>query len=249
MNYNLTILFILFVFYSFGGWLVETLYCYYETKKLVNRGFLIGPICPIYGSGCLLIILLLNKYVDDPIALFVMAIVICSILEYFTSYIMEKLFKARWWDYSDKKYHINGRICLDNIFAFGILALLMMYVLNPFILKMLALVKMKILNIAAIIIFLIFLVDFCVSLNIISSFKKTASSIKKDDTMEITKKVRSILMKRGGLYKRLVSAFNFKASENLIINLKRKVKTKAKQAKEKISLETKNLKKRKIKER
>ena len=86
--------FLLFLFYSFLGWVLEMVVCSIADKKVVNRGFLIGPYCPIYGSGCLLIISLLHKYQDDPFTLFIMAIIVCSLLEYFTSYIMEKLFKG-----------------------------------------------------------------------------------------------------------------------------------------------------------
>ena len=227
MEYSIGMLFLLFIIYSFLGWCMEMVVCYFATRKWVNRGFLIGPICPIYGWGCLLIILLLKRYVDDPLVLFVMSMVLCSLLEYYTSYLMEKLFKARWWDYSHKKYNINGRICLDNILAFGILGLLMMYFINPFVVKMLGFVSTKVLNIVAIVIFVIFLVDNIVSLKVISGFKKVAKSIHKDSTEEITKKVREILSSQGKLYRRLVSAFDFEASEKLIKNFKERVKATA----------------------
>ena len=129
---KICLLFLLFMTYSFIGWLMEVTCKLIETKKIINRGFLIGPYCPIYGWGCLLITMLLNKYVDDPLVLFVMAIIICSILEYVTSYLMEKLFKARWWDYSKRRFNINGRICLETMVPFGLLALFIMYFINPF---------------------------------------------------------------------------------------------------------------------
>ena len=102
--------FLLFISYSVIGWIMETILKTIEYKKFVNRGFLIGPYCPIYGCGALLMTFLLQGYAEDPIVLFVFNIIICSILEYSTSYIMEKIFKARWWDYSYTKYNINGRI-------------------------------------------------------------------------------------------------------------------------------------------
>ena len=116
--------FILFMFYSFIGWIIEIINEIITEKRYVNRGFLVGPYCPIYGFGTIFMITLLTRYLDDFIVLFIMSVVICSLLEYFTSYIMEKMFKARWWDYSDKKFHINGRICLSNCIAFGVLGLL-----------------------------------------------------------------------------------------------------------------------------
>ena len=115
MDYSISMLFILFMTYSILGWCMEMLVCFHDTKKLVNRGFLIGPYCPIYGWGGVAIIILLNRYYDDPIILFVMSMFICSLLEYFTSYIMEKLFKARWWDYSHKKYEQHNNLIIHNI--------------------------------------------------------------------------------------------------------------------------------------
>ncbi len=222
--------FVLFIIYSFLGWCMEMIVCYILTKKMVNRGFLLGPICPIYGCGCLIITMLLNGYLDDPLVLFVMAIVLCSLLEYFTSYAMEKLFKARWWDYSDKKYHINGRICLENSVAFGVLGVLLSYVINPFVVKMLGYVPTNIFNIIGIILCLIFVVDYAVSFKVISGFTKVANTIKKDNTEEITKKVRAILTKQGFLYRRLISAFDFKASEFLLKSITTKVVNETKKA-------------------
>lgn len=206
------------------GWCMEMMVCYYASKKWVNRGFLIGPICPIYGYGCLIITVLLKRYLDDPIVLFVMAVVLCCILEYFTSYLMEKLFKARWWDYSDRKFNLNGRICLENAILFGVLGLLLSYVINPFVVKMLGFIPTMVFNIFAIFLLVVFLVDNTISLKIISGFTKVAKTIRKDSTEEITKKVKEILVKQGYLYNRLVSAFNFKASEKLINDIKSKIK-------------------------
>lgn len=210
--------FVLFIIYSFFGWCLEMVACSISTKKIVNRGFLLGPICPIYGCGCLLITVLLKGYLNDPIVLFVMAFVLCLLLEYFTSYIMEKLFKARWWDYSDRKYNLNGRICLDNGVAFGILGLLLSYVINPFVVKMLSYIPLNVFNIVGVVLLVVFVVDYAVSFKIIRGFSKVAKNItiKKDNTEEITKKVRSILTKEGFLYRRLISAFDFKASEMLL---------------------------------
>lgn len=227
--------FVLFIIYSFMGWCLEMVVCYFASKKWVNRGFLLGPICPIYGWGCLIITILLKRYLNDPIALFVMAVVLCSILEYYTGYIMEKLFKARWWDYSDRKFNLNGRICLGNSILFGALGLLLSYVINPFIIKVLGFIPTLVFNIVAIVILVLFIIDNIVSFKVISGFTKVAKIIKKDSTEEITKKVREILIKQGYLYRRLVSAFNFQASEKLIQNIKDKVKEETLKAKKKIA--------------
>ena len=241
---TLALYFLLFIIYSFLGWGMEMVYCYYCTKKWVDRGFLIGPICPIYGVGCLGISILLNKYYDDPIVLFLTTAFVCSLLEYFTSYIMEKLFKARWWDYSDKKYNINGRICLEIIGAFGVLGLLLTNEIHPFIMNILGHIDSSFLNFIALVIFAIFVVDIAVSVKIISGFKSVAKSVRKDSTEEITKKIREKLMKQGGLYKRLVNAFNFEASEKLLKEVRQRIKETTSKAKDKID---KQIKKKKTK--
>ena len=115
---------LIFFIYGIAGWVMESTMISIKNKKFVNRGFLIGPICPIYGYGVVFVSLFLKKYQDDIIATFVMSIIICGVLEYFTSYFMEKFFHARWWDYSKKKFNINGRICLENLFLFGIASIL-----------------------------------------------------------------------------------------------------------------------------
>ena len=216
--------FLLFMIYSFFGWVMEMVVCSIFDKKVVNRGFLVGPYCPIYGSGCILIISLLFKYKNDPFTLTVMAILICGLLEYFTSYIMEKLFKARWWDYSNRRFNINGRICLETLVAFGALALLLTYVINPFFVGILDSVNDVLLIVISMLLLVVFIVDMIISLKVISGFKKVARSVNKDNTEEITKKVKELLLERNWLYKRLVGAFDFKASERLLKELHKKAK-------------------------
>ena len=242
MNYSLSMLFIIFMFYAIVGWIVECIDVLVCIKKLMNRGFLIGPYCPIYGAGCLIFILTLPKYLNDPVVLFILATTICSVMEYVTSWLMEKIFKARWWDYSHKKFNLNGRICLNNMFSFGAGALFVMYVSHPLLFPILEKIPSNILNIIAIILFIIFATDIIISFKVISNFKNVAKSIKKDSTEEITKKVKENLISRGGLYKRLVSSFDFEASDNLLSNLKARVKNEKVKAKKKIADEKKKIK-------
>lgn len=221
---NVFTYFMLFFIYAILGWIIETTLVSIEKRKFVNRGFLIGPYCPIYGFGGLAITILLKNYTKDPIVLFLMAVIICETLEYFTSYIMEKIFKARWWDYSAKKYNINGRICLETVVPFGILGCLVMYVLNPITFKYLNMLSNSMLNIISAICFTIFITDNIVSYNVISSFTKTVKTINvgkiKDNTEEITKKVREVLIGKSFFNKRLMEAYP---------NLQAKIKEKARQ--------------------
>ena len=200
--------FLLFLIYSIIGWLIEVVNVSWIEKRFVNRGFLMGPYCPIYGVGGLLSYLLLRKYLDDPLALFMMSILIFSVLEYVTSYLIEKLFKARWWDYSNKKYNINGRICLETMIPFGLLGCFAMYVLNPVLISMLEAIPNIVSIILSIVLFIWFIIDVCISFKVIINFKNLAFSIKKDSTEEITKRVREVLYKKSVLGRRLVNAFS-----------------------------------------
>ena len=206
MLYTIEKFIVLFFIYAIFGWLMEVTCKLIEKKKFINRGFLIGPYCPIYGWGAILITILLKKYINDPIALFVMAIVICSILEYLTSYFMEKLFHARWWDYSQRKFNINGRICLRTMIPFGLLGCFMMYISNPFILGIVEKVPENILLISCIFLVLIFMVDNIISLQIINNVKVTGKAIK-DNTEEITEQVKTLLRKKSILHRRLMNAY------------------------------------------
>ena len=129
---NLIKYILLFFFYSAGGWLLESIYCSIGEKRIVNRGFLTGPLCPIYGTAALVMtILIYNPFKDRPLIIFILGIVLCDIVEYFTSYIMEKLFSARWWDYTYELLNIKGRICLKHTLYWGIISVAFVRVLHP----------------------------------------------------------------------------------------------------------------------
>lgn len=199
--------FLIFIIYSMVGWLLEVILSLIQKHKFVDRGFLLGPYCPIYGWGALLITSLLKNYLSNFIVIFILATVICMILEYITSFLMEKIYKTRWWDYSQMKYNINGRICLETAIPFGIGALIIMYIVHPCILFTLGMLSDSTIIIISCIVFVIFLVDNVISFNVISKFKNTQLKLKKDNTEEITAKVRNYLMEQSKLTKRLSNAF------------------------------------------
>ena len=207
MKFDIRIVFLLFIIYSFIGWVIEVIDAYIKTGKFVNRGFLIGPYCPVYGIGCTLMIILLSKYLDDIVVLFFMCIVTFSILEYMTSFAMEKLFKARWWDYSNKRFNINGRICLETMIPFGLGGVFVMYVVNTVIMYVLTSMPDILLTIFSIVIGILYTLDLCVSVKVISNLKMTARNIKKDSTIEITRKVKEILSNKNYIKRRLIKAF------------------------------------------
>lgn len=200
------LLFMIFITYSFIGWLIEMISVGTLQKKIVNRGFLIGPYCPIYGLGSVFITLLLDTDKNDLFGIFVKAVFICAVLEYLTSLIMEKLFRTRWWDYTDRKFNINGRICLETMIPFGIGGCILVYIVSPTMINVYNWFPPNVLTILSIILLIIFASDMVISLNIINSVKNTFNNSKKDSTEEITNKVRKVLVD-SYLCSRLIKAF------------------------------------------
>ncbi len=209
MLYTISFWYLLFLLYSIIGYIAEVVSCSITLKKIVlNRGFLIGPYLPIYGFGCLIMVWLLFRYEDDLLVLFIMSAFFCTVLEYFTSLLMEKLFKLRWWDYSNRKFQINGRVCLDNALLFGLGGILVVKVLHPFLSGVVYLLPSSITIWLAIILFFIFLFDFVESSYIIVRLKINVDNyIHKDATRKIKQEVLKAIRKHTTLTSRLLKAF------------------------------------------
>lgn len=123
---------LLFFFYSAAGWFVESLYRSIGEKRIINSGFLTGPMCPIYGTGALvMIVFLYNPFKDNLLAVFLLGMVLCDVVEYITSVLMEVLFHARWWDYTHEFMNLNGRICLKHTLYWGIASIAFVKLLHP----------------------------------------------------------------------------------------------------------------------
>lgn len=120
-----------FFVYAFLGYLCEVAYCSILQRKLVNRGYLYMPICPIYGCGAVIILLSMMPLYDMWYLVLILGILLTSSLEYLTSYVMELIFHMRWWDYSERKFNIKGRVCLRNSLMFGALVMLVVYGIQP----------------------------------------------------------------------------------------------------------------------
>ncbi len=132
-NTNLYYLLFYFVLFSFLGWLMETVRVSIKNKKYINRGFANGPYCPIYGFGMCFVVIFLSDLKDNIPLLFVSGVILTTTLEYVTAYLLEVIFKAKWWDYSYKKFNLKGRICLDISIAWGILSVIMIEWVIPLI--------------------------------------------------------------------------------------------------------------------
>lgn len=215
--------------YSFCGWIIEMIYVGVSQKKIINRGFLLGPYLPIYGVAGILMTFILNFYINYPLFLFLNAIIIGSIVEYFTGYAMEKIFKAKWWDYKDVPFNLNGRICLQNSILFGILGTILVYYINPFLYSCLNQIPHPILYFISGLLLSLFVIDTIISCNIIKQLKLTASALKKDYTDEMSHKVREALASKNWSFRRILNAFpNF-----TFLNIKKMLKKQAKLIKEK----------------
>ena len=124
-----------FFLFAILGWILETFYSFYALGHFTKRGFLYGPLCPIYGFGALMLIIFLSKYKRNSIKLFVYSAIVFSLFEYVVSYALDALFALKWWDYTNEFFNLNGRISIFYSFAWGIIAILFINHVYPFIKK------------------------------------------------------------------------------------------------------------------
>lgn len=177
-----------FVIYSFFGWLLESLYKSFYEKKFINSGFLAGPFCPIYGYGALIMYLLLNRFSNNLILLFISAFIVLSIFEYFVGVILEALFNTKYWDYSNYKFNIKGRVCLLNSMYWGILGVIFIKLIHPAIQGLESKIPFEILKIATIVCVLYILIDTIVTIVKILKINKKIADLDK-----ITEKIHEIV--------------------------------------------------------
>lgn len=181
-------LFLYFFIYSIIGWSAEMIYCRIYDGKWSDRGFLYGPYCPIYGCGGLIVIIFLEPFANNKIAVFLLALVLTSVLEYVTSYLMEKIFDAKWWDYSDKPLNINGRVYILNSILFGLFGLILTYIIHPYIKVIINYIPDSFVQYIVLLTMIILSVDFTLTLNSLLDFKE---KLKELESIKETMKERS----------------------------------------------------------
>lgn len=133
-----------FFLFAILGWCMETIYSFIVLGHFTNRGFLYGPLCPIYGYGALILIIFLGKYRNNSLKLFIYSAIIFSIFEYIASYILEVLFHSYWWDYTNDFFNLNGRISIFYSLAWGIIAIIFVGHMYPFLKKKINIILSKI---------------------------------------------------------------------------------------------------------
>lgn len=164
VDYTLENLILLFFVFGVFGWIWEVNYRLFNHGVFVNRGMLHGPIIPIYGVGGLLIIILLKRFRENPLKLFISAFLVCGIVEYGTSFLLEKLFSMSWWNYNGYFLNINGRICLEGLLVFGLGGWVATYYTAPILNNVFNKIKRKKKTILIVILMSLFIVDLCYSI-------------------------------------------------------------------------------------
>lgn len=164
-RYSLTSLILMFFTFSFFGWLWEVAIYLFKDGRFVNRGTMLGPWLPIYGSGCIVILFLLflpkkyKKLTDNPVITFFIVMLLCGTIEYFTSLYLEINHGMRWWDYTGYFLNINGRICFEGITLFGIGGCLCLYIVAPYMQSLISKIPKQVREVLCVVLVIIFLID------------------------------------------------------------------------------------------
>lgn len=218
MNINILELITYFIIYSFLGWVMESVFRSICEKKLINTGFLKGPFCPIYGVGCSIMILFLAGFANKPIFLFFIAIIILTAWEYIVGVLLETIFHTKYWDYSNHKFNFQGRICLTNSICWGILGVLFVKYIHPFIQEVITKIDTNVLNYIMAVFFMVFVADTIASIIRVKNIKTTLEKIE-DINKEIKEKLKEIKALKKEKEEKNTTAENV---QQLVENLKKK---------------------------
>lgn len=191
MNDTLFELLTYFIVYSMAGWLMESIVRTVCEKKVINTGFLKGPFCPIYGIGSIIMIVFLSNFKSNLFVLFLLGFLVLSIWEYWVGFLLEKIFQTKYWDYSDQKWNIKGRVCIVNSLCWGVLGVIFIHVIHPFIQGQIANVDPFILKIIISSITLIFIIDTIISVIKVKSIKTTLEKVEQLN-LQIKQKLEAI---------------------------------------------------------
>lgn len=172
-------LFYFLLIYSVLGWIWEVFYVFLNTDKLVNRGFLNGPLCPIYGFGATMVYLFLDPVSNNLPLLYFGGVVLPTVVEYLTGSIMENLFHASWWDYSDRKFNLKGRICLQVSLGWGLFSVVMIRAIHPAVSDVVEAIPYKFGMIFASIVMASILSDFIITVSHITKFNEKLEKLGK----------------------------------------------------------------------
>ena len=168
-----------FFVYGFLGWCTEVGFAAFKTHHFVNRGFLNGPICPIYGVGVTAVITILTPYKSDIIVLYILSVVLVTVLEGVTGWAMDKIFHNKWWDYSDMPLNIGGYVCLLFSIVWGFACLFIIYFIQPLVHDLLAFIPTIVGIILIIILGITLIADLYVTASTIFKFNRRLAAMEK----------------------------------------------------------------------
>lgn len=206
-----------FIIYSFLGWIMESIVRSICERRIINTGFLKGPLCPIYGIGAIILFLFLDKFENKIIELFFIAILVLTTWEYIVGILLEKLFKTKYWDYSNQKFNFQGRICLVNSICWGILGVVFVKYIHPFIQSLISKVNPSLLKYIILIISVIMLIDTITTIIKVRSIKSTLERIEK-----INKEIKEKLKELRKAKKQTEKSISTENVQELVKKLKRK---------------------------
>lgn len=201
---------LLFFVYSFLGWCVEVSLKYIQYHRFINRGFFTGPICPIYGSGAALITLIVGGIA--PVeqgygTTFALSFVLCGVVEYFTSYFMEKRFHARWWDYSQKPMNLHGRVWIGNLILFGLAGVAIIHFFNPILYRVLDRLPLPVREGLVVGLLAVFAADYVLTHFVLKLVKTGVEQSAADNTEEINREIKLLLSDKNVFYRRFADAY------------------------------------------
>ena len=203
-------LILLFFSYAFIGWCIEVTLKYFQFHRFINRGFLTGPWLPIYGSGAVLITIAVKGAAPLESSIgttFVLSLLLCGLLEYLTSYVLEKRFHARWWDYSQKPMNLHGRVWIGNLILFGLGGVLIVNLINPLLERIFRHLSLPAQEVLALSLSAIFIADYVMSHFVLKLVKTGVEGSKADNTEEISREVKLLLRDRSVFYRRFAEAY------------------------------------------
>lgn len=184
-------LFVWFIVYSFMGWVYESIFCTIKNRQWENRGFLHGPIVPIYGVGALLASIVFSSLPVESLqqasslTIFLICFLGSIVLEYFTSWALEKLFHAYWWDYSNVPLNIHGRVCLFASIGFGVAGILVVRVLFPFVSHITSGISPFWMEFLSLFFMLLFGMDMALTISALTNFTKNFNRIENEINEQI----------------------------------------------------------------
>ena len=212
MDYTEYFVNLILIFFAFSlvGWCIEVTLKYFEFGRFINRGFLTGPWLPIYGTGavlCTVGVQGLAPLESGYGTTFVICFVLCGTLEYMTSFVMEKRFHARWWDYSKKPMNLHGRVWIGNLVLFGLGGVLIVHVFDPLLCRLFALISLPVRELTASVLSAVIAADFVMSHFVLKLVKTGVEQSRADNTEQISREVRLLLSDRSVFHRRFADAY------------------------------------------